>query len=86
MNSTIIHSLLCPKSATVISEICTGQVDILHRFGPSFEVEDAHNNKKSQKMTINENDEKRQNMKMTKSSGQTNTKNKSRKTNDQNKT
>ena len=31
MNSTIIHSLLCSKSATVISNICTGQVKILHR-------------------------------------------------------
>ena len=31
MNSTIIHSLLCPKSATVISDICTGQVHIVHR-------------------------------------------------------
>ena len=31
MNSTIIRSLLCPKSATVISDIRTGQVHILHR-------------------------------------------------------
>ena len=32
MNSTIIHSILCPKSTTVISDICTGQVHIFHRF------------------------------------------------------
>ena len=31
MNSTIIRGLLCPKSATVISDICTGQVQNLHR-------------------------------------------------------
>ena len=36
MNSTIIHSLLCPKSATVISDICKGQVHILHRWWRSF--------------------------------------------------
>ena len=30
-DSMIIQSLLCPKSATVISDICTGQVHIFHR-------------------------------------------------------
>ena len=30
-DSMIIHSLLCPKSATVISDICTRQFHILHR-------------------------------------------------------
>ena len=39
MTSTIIHSLLCPKSATVISDICTGQVHILHRWWRSFVVD-----------------------------------------------
>ena len=28
----IIHSLLCPKSATVISDICTRHFRILHRW------------------------------------------------------
>ena len=32
----IIHSLLCPKSATVISDICTRQFHIPHRWLRSF--------------------------------------------------
>ena len=39
----IIHSLLCPKSATVISDICTRQFNILHHmsflFFPSYILE-----------------------------------------------